>query len=204
MSDAVSILSLAVSIAALGIAYRSARRSDRAIEIAEEDHRQRQADRVASPVLGIEIQPSNVKPGEDGVIRTDGTGVYVNLAITITNVGTKPAGRTQLETWVPSFVDSLTLKWTDPSGIEQNRFGTSAPDPASRLDTGDGREFDSLRMTRTLDAVPLIGETVYLRVNCPVPVRGEATIPVRVRARTDGSEAEETYPIRLRHSKDPF
>jgi hypothetical protein len=197
MADATSILSLGVSVVALGIALRADRRSAR-------DHAQRQEDRAAQPALGIDIQPSNVKPDDRGVIRTEATAVYVNLAITITNDGSKPAERTQVEVWVPSFVDSPTLKWMDPSGAEQDRFGTSAPDPATQLDTGDGRLFETQRMTRTLEAVPLIGETVYLRLNCPVPVQGESMVPVRVRARTHGSEADVTYPIRLQNTKQAF
>ena len=146
------------------------------------------------------MRPANRQPGADGYIETDATTVYVNLAITVTNEGTRAAGRTHIEAWVPTMIESTTLKWMDVSGGEQGRFGSSTPDPATQLDTGDGRKFDTQLMTRTLDSVPLVGETMHLRIACPVPVAGDATIPVRVRVRTDGSEADETYPIRLRHS----
>ncbi len=150
------------------------------------------------------MSPSNVRPDDDGVIRTEATTVYVNLAITVTNRGTKPAGRTQLDAWVPTVVNSSTLKWVEPSGAELDRFGTSAPDPAIKLDTGDGRALDAQRMARTLGSVPLIGETVYLRIPCPIGVGTEGRIPVRVRVRSDDSEADVTYPIRLQHTKPAF
>jgi len=195
MADATSILSLCVSAVAVGIAVRSDRRSTRA-------DRDRQQDRAAHPALGVEIEPSNVKPDDDGVIRTENTTVNLTLAIKVANSGTKPATRTHVQAWVPMFVDSTTLKWTDPAGRENDRWGLSANDPAVRLDSGAGREFDTRRMERTLDVVPLVGETIYLRVPCQVPPRGgESMIPVRVRARTDGSEADETYPIRLLNTK---
>jgi hypothetical protein len=204
MTDPVAIGSLVVSVAALGVAYRSAKRSDRAVTIAEEEHRQRLLDRSARPELGLEMQPSNVRPDEDGVIRTDATTIYINLAIALTNESTKPAGETRIEAWVPAFVESTTLKWMDPSGREETRFGSSTADPSTKLDTGDGRMFDTQRMTRTLDSVPLMGGTIYLRIACPVAVQGEAMIPIRVRAVTDGSEADRTHAIRLQHAKQPF
>jgi hypothetical protein len=204
MSDVVAVASLVVSATALGVSWPSARRSSRALEITEVEHRLRLADRETRPVLGVEMHPSNRSPGDDGVIETDATTVYVNLAITITNRGTATAGRTHVDVWAPAVIETTTLKWMDPSSAEQDRFGFSTPDPSTRLDTRDGREFDTQRMTRTLESVPLVGETLYLRIACPVPVQGDATIPVRVRVLTDGSAADETYPIRLRHTKPPY
>ena len=125
----------------------------------------------------------------EGVIETQATTQYVNLAIMLDNDGNKAAGSTQVEAWVPSVVSSTTLKWHDSSG-EESRSRSSVPDPAMKLPTGDGRTFDTQRITRTLDAVPLMGETLYLRLACPVGTQGESMIPIRVRATTDGSEAE--------------
>jgi len=204
MSTAVAIASLVVAIAALGVSYWAARRSSRAVEIAEEEHKLRLAERAAAPILGIDIGPTNRVTGADGFIEVDASEVYVNLGITVTNTGTKPAGRTHVDVWVPAMISSTTLKWMDPSGGEQSRFGSSTPDPSTRLDNGDGTDFDTQVMHRTLESVPLVGETLHLRVACPIPVPGEGTIPVRVRVRTDGSDAETTYPIRLRRPKrDP-
>lgn len=155
-------------------------------------------------MLGIEMRPSNHAQEDDGFIRTEATTIYVNLAITVTNQGTKPAGRTHVELWVPAMIESTTLKWMDPAGAKEDWFGSPSPDPSTQLDTGDGRRFGAQLMTRTLESVPLIGETLYLRIACPVPVGGEGMVPVRVRVRTDGSEADETHPIRLRNARTQF
>lgn len=168
------------------------------MELSEAEHRQRQADREARPALGIQVRPNSRLDG-DGVLGTDATTTYVTLAITVTNEGEKAAGRTQIDVWVPVFVADTTLYWVDPSGVHQTEWGRGARDPTTRLESGDGRYFDTHRLTRSLDTVPRIGETIYLHLPGHVQVGAESMIPVRVRARTDGSEADETYPLRLRH-----
>ena len=156
MPDATSLISLAISAGAFVLAYGSYRRAGRAFEIAEDDHLQRKRDREARPELGVEVHPHNRVPDDDGVIRVRATSAYVNLAIGITNSGSRPAGHTRVEVWSPKVVGSL--KWVGSSGAEQDVHGDSAPDLSTKLPIGDGREFDTRRMTRTLETVPLIGE----------------------------------------------
>lgn len=196
ISVAVPVLSVAMSAVALGLSIRSDRRSDRALAIAEDDHTERKREREARPVLRLEISPSNFKVDDDGVLRLEASNAYVNVAIVIQNDGDKPAGATQVDAWVPAMIPSDTLKWTDPAGADHNRFGVSSPDPSIKLGTGDGRNFDSQRITQRLESIPLMGETVYLRMNCPLDQR-PGMVPVRVVAKTDGSEVESTYPLRL-------
>jgi hypothetical protein len=203
VSDAVSVLSLVISIAALGMAYGSYRRSGRAFKITEDEYRQRQRDREARPALGIEFRPTNQVLDDDGFIRTDAGLVYVNLAIRITNSGDKPASGTEVEVWVPVAAGAPTLKWVDASGTENDDLGKGARDLTTKLPSGDGRELDTVRITRTLEAVPLMGSTIHLRIPCPMQVPGKGMVAVRVRARTDGGEADETYQIRLLRPDDP-
>jgi hypothetical protein len=200
VSELVPALSAVLSVGALAIAYGSYRRSGRALRISEEDHRLRLIDRDARPRLGIEIGPHNVQADADGILRLGGTDAFIELEVRVTNGGEKPAGRTKVAAWVPAALDSQALKWIDAAGQNLEELsGRSAFDLGVKLPTGDGREFDSRRIDRILESVPLIGETLYLRVPCQVPRVGAwSMIPVRVHARTDGSDdADMTYPIRI-------
>jgi hypothetical protein len=71
------------------------------------------------------------------------------------------------------------------------------PDADVKLPTGDGRELDTVRISRTLDDVDRLGETLYLMVPCPVPLSGEGPIPVRAVATAADDAAETTYVVRL-------
>jgi hypothetical protein len=197
MTVAISIASVVVSIGALYFAFRSDRRADEALRMTRDEREERLRERAAKAVLGLRFRPGNVPVDADGVIQTEASIQYVNLEITVENTGEKPAGETQVEAWVPKHISSTTLRWLDDAAVE-DRTHISAPDPSTALPVGDGRSFDAQRITRSLEAVPLMGKTIYLRLACPMEGPGEGMIPVRVRARTDGSEVDDTYPIRLR------
>jgi len=197
MDDFSSIVSTVISAGALGVAGLSFRRSGRALRIAEDEYRQRLLDRQARPELGLKIHASNQVLDANGYIHTQAQLTYVYLDIAITNSG-KAAGQTRIEVWVPEPAAQKTLQWIDDAGNAMEKESGRVPDRSVRLPVGDGRQFDTRRMTRNLREVPQIGRLLHLRVPCPMAVPGEGMIPIRVRVQTDGSEAADTtHEIRL-------
>jgi hypothetical protein len=173
------------------------------VERALEELKQSQLERVETPSLTLAVSLANFhdKVDEEGAIRTDGSMAHVRLAFHIESTGNAPTGRAVIQIWVPTVVSDKILDWVTESGsAEIDRTYRPVRDQL-KLPTGDGREFETQRMTWTLNEVDRLGETLYLRVPCRVPAAGggEGMIPVHAEVRSAESEASADFAIRLRH-----
>jgi hypothetical protein len=162
-----------------------------------------QLERVEKPSLTLAVSLANFldEVDEEGVIRLDASMAHVRLAFHVENAGDAPSGRSIIKVWVPRAVSDENLNWVTESGhAEVDRSDRPVRDQL-KLPTGDGREFETQRMTWTLDEVDRLGETLYLRVECRVPSasEGEAMIPVHAEVRSAESKASADFAIRLRH-----
>ncbi|HWT92448.1 MAG TPA: hypothetical protein VN238_05595 [Solirubrobacteraceae bacterium] len=192
-------LTLTVASLALGVSAWSAFNSHQALRVTRDEHVAKRAERDARPELSLDVRVANHAPDEDGVFRLAASSAYFNLAVTVGNRGNRTAGRTQIDVWVPRHIDSQTLLWMGDDRGE--RFGHASADPFVHLPTFDGRSFDTQRLRHTIDAVPLIGETLSFRACLPLDQR-LGSWPVRVVARTDGSEVEELIRIDVMRTLD--
>jgi hypothetical protein len=197
MRDAATVLSILTALAALAIAIRSDRRSARTFAIQEIEHEQRQAEREATPELAVSVEPANFPAGDDGVIRVDASAAHVRLTITVTNAGSRGAGRTLVTVWMPRNVGDSYVKWVAESGHDIDATERASPDDALKLPTGDGGEFDTQKITRTLGDVDRVGHALHLLVPCGIPLTGEARYPIHVLVRAADSRAEADYSLRL-------
>lgn len=142
-------------------------------------------DRLARARLDLALEPVGRERDEEGRVIVGGTAMSrVNYALHLRNDGRKAAGRTEVAVWAPRTIE---VRWA-ADGNGGDLTGAQRPSPSDvRLADEAGGEHPAVELRRSLDSVPLIGETLYLRFSSGVPFGGSFDAPVKVRVRSDGA-----------------
>ena len=166
--------------------------AQRALAISEEEHAQRQAERMARARLVVSAEILGHPTDSDGVIWVDTTIGGMRLAITIRNEGDRDAGRGKVEATFPESLLGYApeLQWTD----------------ASARGLSNAAQFgETYVLTRELDGVArAVPETVVADVPIVMPsFHGDVgDYSIRIVVLADGAEpAEVAFPLRI--GRDP-
>lgn len=139
------------------------------------------SDRFARPSLRLDLEAIRRREDETGALIVFGTvSSTIVYALHIANEGRKAGGRAAVSVWAPR---STSLQWAaDATGAESSGAPSAAWSQVTLTDAV-GAEHPSIELPRSLDAVPMIGLTLYLRVATPMRYGDRESFPLRVRVR---------------------
>lgn len=208
-----SLIVAAVSLVLAALARRDSKRSAEAsatsAEIARE---QRDMMREEHEVWleqvharsDLELTMKTAGADDDGILRTEGSGVFIRVEVGIANRGSRAAGPTVLNVLAPRH--TRHLRWSGPLGEEIDRpLVAQTPETLTSPD-GAVREADFLsqRLETVRRASPEV-RFVSFSVDFPQPLQegDEVVVPLRAKASADeqpedASEVSVDHLVRVR------
>jgi hypothetical protein len=182
-------LAIALPALALAVALWSSWTAHAALRISKVQHQQRESERQARARLGLRLEPVGRRTDDTGAIIVNGNLARVNFALAVTNDGDTAAGHAAVTMWVPWPGE---VRWSDGTGAELP--GSTSPVRSSvTLALPGGDDAETLELSARLDAIPLIGETLFFRATVDVPNGGRSAMPMRAQVRAE--KAEETVEL---------
>lgn len=173
--------------------HRSSRTAQRALELSEAEHRQRERDRQTRAELEIRFGGIAAKDAtDDGTVLVPGGNAWIRLPISVTNSGDRESGRGELGVRVPATINDYGMRWCDIGGNE-------LPDYPQRA----ARSGDHNILTRPLESIAP-GFTDEFFINLPIQGSSQGVTEHLVEARVRAAGAEEaTADFALRTERRP-
>lgn len=197
-SAAVALIGVIVAVVAAVHARRAAAAADESVSLAKDELTMARREhevflKELTARARFDLTLKSPQADDDGVIRTEGSGMWPRLEIGIANLGNKAAGPTTLNVLLPRHLEYA--RWCGPMGEDIPDVAPPA-DTAEVLPDGQGGEVPAMYLTEVLPRVGRRDHPVrWVRFSVHVPDSGQMTIPLRVRASADELSDDESEPL---------
>jgi hypothetical protein len=190
----VAVIGLVVAVAAALWAKQSADAADHTRNMARQEHEVFLRERRARARFTLNLAVRHPTPDKDGVIRTDGSGVFAVVEVGLTNEGDRAAGQTTLKVLAPPQAEQPM--WCGPGGESVSGRRSAADTTETLTDPNDGSQLTA----RYLDEVlPRVGQRYHpVRHFCfrvDLSDRRSVAIPLRFCASADELPDDEPAPV---------